>query len=466
MPDEAPPDAKAQELAALVEEIRARIEQRYPQGVSQPGVQLPLADLMPVLHARDAAEGKVAAIGTVNPRPPGILNDAIQLVKRAIARLLAWHVREQVEFNRAVIAALDAILEALNENNRIFARIGGLLGQLQAEAAELKDIRSHWASWRAEWERKLAINEVQSLRALAELQGAFQHRVTLMEANFREMIGAQHREFTTEIERAGIEIQKRLWADLEKVRLEFERLIHSELRLVRQRALAATPTLAAPPAVPATQPAFRVDLLKFTERFRGTEEHVKQQQRFYVQFFEGCQAVADLGCGRGEFLELMREAGIAARGVDASEELVALCRSKGLEAETADLFEWLESQPEGAFDGVFAAHLVEHLPPGRVPELVRVAAGKLARGGRLVVETPNPECLAVFATHYYLDPSHHHPIPPALMVFYFEEAGFGAIRVERRTPAWEQIPVLCQLPAELREALFGAMDYAVIGRKL
>jgi 2-polyprenyl-3-methyl-5-hydroxy-6-metoxy-1,4-benzoquinol methylase len=477
VPDSQAPDLPAEELAAVVREIRERVRARYPQGRAGDAVQLPLTDLLPVLHARDAAEGKVAAIGTVNPRPPGLLNDAIQFVKRLVARALDWHVREQVEFNRAVVASLDALLEALNDNNRTFARLAGLLGEMQdewrrraaaweAEAAELKDIRSHWAAWRAEWEHKLAVNEVQFLRSVADLQAGFQHRAGLMEANFRELVRGQHAEFTAQLERSVLEVQKRLWSDLEQVRLEFERLIHAELRLIRQRTAAVTAR--APAAAPAAVEPGKAELdwLKFAGRFRGSEEYVREQQRFYLPFFAGCRAVVDLGCGRGEFLELLREAGVSARGVDLSPEAVALCRMKGLEAEEADLFVWLEQQPEGALDGLFCAQVVEHLPPERVPELIRLAAGRLERGGRLVVETPNPECLAIFATHYYLDPGHRHPIPPALLVFYFEENGFGGLRVERRSPAAEAMPALQALPEDFREAFFGGLDYAVIGRKL
>ena len=462
MPDEVAADAKAEELAAIVREIRERVRERYPAAGAAGKVRLPLVDLMPVLHARDAAEGKVAAIGTVNPRPPGLLNDVIQFFKRLVARLLEWHVREQVEFNRAVLAGLDAILEALNEYNRSLARVAAVLDGFQW----LEDARSQWNAWRAEFERKLAANELQLLRAVAELQGAFQHRTTLMETNFRDLVRGQHKEFVAELERSTLEVQKRLWSDLEKVRLEFERLIHAELRLIRQRTLVAPRPEAAAELRPTPPADFGLDWLKFSQRFRGDEDFVRHQQRFYVQYFQGCQAVADLGCGRGEFLELLAEAGIPARGVDSNAEAVAICRSKGLQAEAADLFEWLRVQPDSAFDGIFCAQVIEHLPPERVPELLRLAASKLARGGRLVIETPNPECLAIFASHYYLDPGHRHPIPPALLVFYFEEAGFGDLRVERRSPAWEQIPALASLPEDFRQALFGGMDYAVIGRRL
>ena len=445
---------KADELVEVVRGIREQVRARHSGG----GV-VALPDLMPVVHARDAAEAKVAAIGTVNPRPRGVFNALLQASKRCIARLLDWHVREQVEFNRATISAIGAVLEALDENNRA-------LGRLAAADAETQDVRRHWAQWRQEWEQKLSVNEVQFLRSVADLQAGFQHRASLMETNFRDLTKSQHKEFNLALDRAGLEIQQRLWADLEKIRADFERLIHAELRLVRQRA-AIAPRESAPGAPPAAEvPASALDAMRFAERFRGTEEYVRQTQQFYVPFFKGRGEVLDLGCGRGEFLELMREAGVEARGIDLSEECVALCRSKQLRAEQADLFVYLDGLAGSALDGIFSAQVIEHLPPERVFEFVRLAASKLARGGLLAIETPNPECLAVFTTHFYLDPTHSRPIPPLLMHFYMEECGLGQVEIHRLSPAADSMPSLAHLPDDFRNAFFGGLDYAILARKL
>ncbi len=462
------PDPQTEELLAAVRAIRDRVRARYPEGVVAGDV--PLADLTPVVHARDAAEGKVAAIGTVNPRPPGLLNFLVQRIKKLAARALDWHVREQIEFNRAALNCVEALMEALNESNRALAVLAHQtaarfeeLRALGEEARELKDIRSHWGEWRKEWERKLSVNEVQFLRSVADLQTAFQHRATLMESNFRDLTRAQHSEFTVALERTTLEVQKRLWADLEKIREEYERLIHAELRVVRQRGLRQAESS---PPVGLDQTAPRIDWLKFADRFRGSPEYVREKQRLYLPCFQGRSEVVDLGCGRGEFLEIMKEAGVAARGIDLSEEAVALCRSRGLEAEVADLFPWLAALPDASVDGIFSAQVIEHLPPARVPEMIALAAAKLKRGGLLAIETPNPECLAIFATHFYLDPTHTRPLPPQLLAFYFEEAGLGRIEVRRLSPALESMPALAPLPEEFRQAFFGGLDYAVLGIKL
>jgi O-antigen chain-terminating methyltransferase len=157
---------------------------------------------------------------------------------------------------------------------------------------------------------------------------------------------------------------------------------------------------------------------------------------------------------------------VAARGVDQNLESVGLCRSKGLQVELGDIFEYLESLPDGSLGGVYCAQVVEHLPVAGVPRLVRLLSQKLRLGSLVAIETPNPECLAIFATHFYLDPTHTRPIPAPLLRFYLEEAGFGSVQIERLTPAIESMPALAELPPEFRDAFFGGLDYAIFARKL
>jgi 2-polyprenyl-3-methyl-5-hydroxy-6-metoxy-1,4-benzoquinol methylase len=458
--------AKTEELTALVQEIRDRVRARHPGPDALKRLQIPLPDLVPLVQARDAAEAKVASIGSVNPRPGGPLNAIAQAVKKAVARALDWHVREQVEFNRNAMSCIEATLEALNETKRSLSTLAGRIEQMQPDVAELKDIRSHWAQWRAEWEHKLFINETQFLRSVADLQGAFQHRATLMESNFRDIARSQHADYLGALDRSIIETQKRFWEEVAKVRREYERVIHEELRIVRQRAAQMSPPAPVPAIAPPAAPEIRFDYGRFAERFRGSEEYVRKSIQFYRPRFENRCPVLDIGCGRGEFLEMMRDAGIAARGIDLSEESVARCRQKGLEAEQADLFAYLHELPGRSLGGIFCAQVIEHLPPSSLPEMIQLASEKLSTDGLLAIETPNPECLAIFASHFYLDPTHTRPVPHPLVSFYMEESGLGQIEVQRLSPAVESMPALASLPEDFRDAFFGGLDYAIFGIKL
>ena len=496
-------DQKAEELAAIVQEIKTRVRARFPDGVILGDVPIP--DLTPIVRARDAAESKVASIGRVNPRPPGLVNSVIQSIKRTISRALDWHVRDQIEFNRAAMSCIQTLLDTLNECNRTFIDIAGkiedvakypheinrrhdelsaIVGRRFSDVErrfdeverrhvedlppileELSDIREHWIKWREGWEQKLASHEMHFLRSIAELQAGFQHRVNLLEQSYRDMLKAQHADFEGALARENVEIQRKLWADLDRIRTEYETIIHAELRMLRQKASLA-PAPAAAAASAGGGEFDRIDWLKFAEKFRGAEDYVKDRQRMYADRLQGARDVLDLGCGRGELLDALREAGISARGIDLNAECIALCRTKGLDVEQAGLFEYLAALPDASLDGIVCSQVVEHLPPERVPELIRLAYAKVRRDGLLAIETPNPECLAIFATHFYLDPTHTRPIPPPLMAFYFEETGFGRIEIERLYPAVDTMPSLAELPENFRKEFFGSLDYAIFGRKL
>jgi O-antigen chain-terminating methyltransferase len=453
------------ELVALLHEVRDRVRARNPQ-TGGGDANVPLADLMPLAQARDAALGKVAAIGTVNPRAGGLVNSLVQSWKRFVARVLDWHVREQVEFNRRSIACVDAAIESMNDLNRALVSLGARISAQEKIGHELTDIRNHWSDWRLEWEAKLAQNEMHFLRSVADLQAGFQHRVDLMDTTQREIMRTQHRDFEGALERFTNDIQKRLWADLERIRLDYERLIHSELKTIRQRAQITAATAAqggdspAPAAAPPTELGF--DYGRFAERFRGTEEYVKAGQQIYLPMFACSENVLDIGCGRGEFLEAVP----GAKGIDLSPESVAICKSKGLNAEVADLFVYLENLPESSLDGIFCSQVVEHIPADRLPAMIKLCASRLQRGGVIAIETPNPECLAIFATHFYLDPTHQRPVPHPLLAFYFEEFGIGNIQVHKISPAIESMPSLKSLPEDFRNAFFGGLDYGITGTKL
>ena len=261
-----------------------------------------------------------------------------------------------------------------------------------------------------------------------------------------------------------------MWDDLARVRTEYEALIHNELRVVRQKmalSKGAEPAVASAPAAAAAPVRFEsIDWLRFADRFRGSEEAILARQLIYAERFRGASDALDLGCGRGELLEVLRDAGASVRGVDLSAECVAICHSKGLAAEQADLFTYLANLPDETLGGLLCCQVVEHLPPERLPELIRMAHAKLQRGARIAIETPNPECLAIFASHFYIDPTHRHPIPPALMSFYLEEAGFGSIEIARLAPAIDSMPSLGELPEAFRKEFFGALDYAAFATKL
>ena len=153
-----------------------------------------------------------------------------------------------------------------------------------------------------------------------------------------------------------------------------------------------------------------------------------ERQAAYLDLFRGSPSkVVDLGCGRGEFLDLLRGAGIAAYGVDMSEAMVSACRQRALDARKEDILEHLASLPEGSLGGIFCAQVVEHLEPAGVIRFFELAWMALGEGGALVVETLNPRSLATFTNALYVDLGHLRPLHPLTLSFLAESAGFRVI---------------------------------------
>jgi SAM-dependent methyltransferase len=227
--------------------------------------------------------------------------------------------------------------------------------------------------------------------------------------------------------------------------------------------------------LPGLEPSF--DYAGFEERFRGSEEEVRDRQQVYVRYFEGREDILDIGCGRGEFLELLRENGVRARGVDLDLDMILLCREKGLDVVMDEVFAYLGALADDSVGGIFAAQVIEHLPPTRVIELTQLCYRKLGPGGVVIFETPNPKCLMVFADSFYRDPSHTQPTHPDTMQFLFEATGFqdvelkflGPVDPSMRIPSLDlrgaDVDRFNQGIERVNSLLFGFRDYAVIGRK-
>jgi SAM-dependent methyltransferase len=261
------------------------------------------------------------------------------------------------------------------------------------------------------------------------------------------------------------ELRTRLDATVEQTRsgeLE-ERLTRLERR-ERPAAAAAASSAAPPPGPAASVP----DYFAFESRMRGSTESIRERQRPYVDDFREAAPVLDIGCGRGEFLVLLREAGIEVRGVDLDADMVAYARGEGLDVEQADAAEYLQGLEDGSLGGIFAAQLVEHLPAPTLVRLLELAAAKLRPGGVLVAETINP--LSPLALrNYYADLTHAQPLVPETLELLARQAGFGSVELRYLNAPEERLaepddPVIAANVSRLNELLFGPLDYAIFAR--
>jgi SAM-dependent methyltransferase len=222
------------------------------------------------------------------------------------------------------------------------------------------------------------------------------------------------------------------------------------------------------------------DYFAFEARMRGPTVEVRRRQERYVEEFRGGGTVLDIGCGRGEFLSLLRTAGITARGIDLDPEMVAFCKGEGLDAAEAEAVSYLEGLTDRSLDGIFAAQVVEHLSPRAIVRLLELAATKLASSGTLVLETINPLSF-VALRHYFADLTHSQPLVPETLELLARQAGFPHVEIrflneppeeERLVPVegpsdWLPEPTRQALDrnlSRLNEVIFGPQDYALVAR--
>ncbi|WP_084652398.1 class I SAM-dependent methyltransferase [Ottowia thiooxydans] len=207
----------------------------------------------------------------------------------------------------------------------------------------------------------------------------------------------------------------------------------------------------------------------FEERYRGSRELIRKRQEAYLPFIEPLRAIyqpttaVDLGCGRGEWLELLQGAGFQAEGVDLDAGMLAACTELGLSVNLAEAVAHLESLGDESQCIVSGFHIVEHISFDQLQALVMHSLRVLKPGGLLILETPNPENLVVGTSSFYLDPTHLRPIPPLLLAFLPEHHGFARVHTVRLQESQE---LHQQNDISLMDVLGGVSpDYAVVAQK-
>jgi SAM-dependent methyltransferase len=205
---------------------------------------------------------------------------------------------------------------------------------------------------------------------------------------------------------------------------------------------------------------------RFEEEFRGSADAVRERQERYVDFFRDAPGpVLDCGCGRGEFVALLRKSGIEAEGVDANRVAAGIAERAGLPVAPGDAFERL-SRAHGALGGVAALQFVEHLDPPAVRDFLGLAFEALAPGGRLLLETINPDSLYAMRA-YRLDPTHRWPVPAATLSLFARDAGFveKEVRFLAPVPPEEALAETGENERKLNRWLFGFQDYALFAER-
>jgi O-antigen chain-terminating methyltransferase len=309
---------------------------------------------------------------------------------------------------------------------------------------------------------------VESQNALRQTQSDFSARI---DETSHEQAEAQERH-GAELQALKAQLEKQIDDLIERVQKSRMDIAQQETRLSRLLDGTAQPPAAS--AVSSQQQREEDHLLdslyySLEDALRGTPEQIKEEVKVYLPVLEKAGVnsdILDVGCGRGEWLQVLREAGIQARGIDTNRILVQQCKDVSLDVEEREALSYLRSLPDASLNVVTAFHFAEHLPLETLVQFLDEAGRVLKPGGLIILETPNPENLLVGSCNFYLDPTHKNPIPVPTMKLLLEARGFRCEDVLKlHAVESTKIEVKDQLTSHLNHFLYGPMNYAVVARK-
>jgi O-antigen chain-terminating methyltransferase len=361
---------------------------------------------------------------------------------------------EQIAQDAGISVDVDALVERLSAE---LERSGALVGDGPPDRARRQAIR-------AEAERLWPVTAERPLESTPGVRGAVSRKVKKTVRKlvrwYVEPAFADQRAFNGAVLKLIDDLDERVQRALDE-RLLAE--LDERVTRLERRPTGAPATVAAQPAAAAVP-----DNFAFESRMRGSTAQIRERQRPYVDDLRDAAPVLDVGCGRGELLALLREAGVEARGVDADADMVAFARGEGLDVEQDDMVAALERAEDGSLGGIFAAQLVEHLPPATLLRMLELAARKLRSGGILIAETINP--LSPLALrNYFADLTHAQPLVPETLALLARQAGFREVETRFLNRPAERLdepddPALAANVRRLNELLFGPLDYAIVAR--
>lgn len=353
--------------------------------------------------------------------PPTLIARMKQLSKRTLRKSVRWYIEPRL--NAQVSFDLDSARFATTQ-----------LLAFQAMQQELDDLRTST-------QRALDVLQWTTERLLATAQGARAVTATVhaVEAKVATLSGSQQAREEQAIDQ------------------------REQLRIILERLGAASATGA------------EIDYVAFEERFRGSSDELAKTQQEYLRYLPPADdqgIVVDVGCGRGEMVEVLADAGHEAVGIDLDAGMVAVAAGKGLTVEEAGALGWLEGRPDGTLKGVFSAQVVEHLFTSELQRFIALAHQKLRRDGVLIIETINPRSLHTLSNHFFADTSHIRPVHPETLRFLCQAAGFSKVDLVLRSrhpmadvPADVPAGPLRDAVAALLETVYGDQDYAIVATK-
>jgi 2-polyprenyl-3-methyl-5-hydroxy-6-metoxy-1,4-benzoquinol methylase len=492
------------DVESLMSRIREGVSQRAADVLSLPSLQdLAPGTAEPPQLAMEIVRGTGFA-GRVNEIPIRArgAKGRIELeLKKFLKWLVHWNTKSQAEFNHSVMRSLELIVEDLHKAKTNFATVEEGLRNLSVRSFEFQErmsrelgqVRQDMRGVVEATETRLVANSAKEVWSLMEqisrcatVLEEREKQWTILESQLKQIIEeslteTMRREAT--VAERSLEMNDRLYYDLEELRiriLRIERLARKnrseiayqhthgdsngrqQLTVQDHRPHAAKNARTATSATDRDTTGQLFDYFLFEHRLRGSVAEIKRRQAGYLELFENRHNVVDLGCGRGEFVELLTEKRVNVTGIDSSEDMVDFCCDRGLKVLQCDLFEYLEGLQDGELDGVLLSQVVEHFSPQQILDLLQLCAKKLELNGVIVIETMNISC-PIALCNFYLDPSHVRPVPAEMLRFMVEHLSYQVkcLRFSSPLPNRNLGDVL-DLPHGLSQESSAYQDYAVV----
>jgi 2-polyprenyl-3-methyl-5-hydroxy-6-metoxy-1,4-benzoquinol methylase len=412
-----------------------RVDRALPQiGTPQASSPLPALDIQ-------AIRDRIGILPAASPDGSGLRGRLTRFIWRLVAPVFT----RQQELNAVVASHLDQVSAAL-----------------QRLSAALPDVR---AAQRAELEAFVSFNSI-LVQYLQQITPYIDTRTRVLETSLEEV-----RMAATSAHRAAIAARRQLEATAASAPNSPE------------AGQISSSSVSAHSSSTRLDQTFGAGYIGFEDLFRGSVDEIRARQADYADRFAGTSDVLDLGCGRGEFLDLLRERGVSAIGVDMNAAMVEECRARGLRAHHADALEFLTGVQDESLGGLTALQVVEHFEPAYLVGLLNTACAKLRPGAAIVLETINAACWVAYFESYIRDITHVRPLHPETLKFLVVAAGFDGADIHFRSPIAEggrlQRDRTDNVPRDvadlvqtvnanvdrLNERLFTFLDYAVIARK-
>lgn len=480
----------------LMERIRAEVARRRDLG------------LLPQNGSGDAVSTVLPQVRFLAPLPPMVSPRRIDVkeerltsilqrarekteVSKRIPKLLRRLFRKQGSYNKLLLESVAVLTKTDVELNKRLQELAGAFEIQNRWLSDLKSARHADVAWmraaatiiNALKEKNVAAGDLgrhlNNLQGQTDNQGRHLNNLQTQADAVRNQAAIYQAELnhvksdSNDAKQLALRADERQNSDGAYLKSELHLLNRRLMELASTSGEGATSSANNAP-LPIDKHEFDALYVAFENQFRGSRELIKERVRVYLDDVRGAGAVTadspilDLGCGRGEWLELVNENGLDGEGVDSNAIMVSACQERGLRVTEGDALEYLRALPAESRGAITAFHLIEHLEFRVLVQLLRESFRVLRPGGLAIFETPNPDNVLIGSNQFYSDPTHLHPLPKGYSRFMLQSVGFSGVVARPLNPDKDSLPENAASP-ELRNFLnrlfFGEQDYAVMGKK-